>query len=323
MHKLWNLHPRVYRGPEGEGAGGGGQGGGEGTPEDTPSGTPQGGGEGDPPATKWWEEERFNDTREILTVKGLTIEDQGEVIAKLAASEKAAQAKLRANPADLISKPKADGDVSEWLKENGALLGIPEAADKYELAKPEDWPEDLAWNDALEQKARAAAYATGMSTAQLQAMVGVQAEAIMDLERAAAHELKEANDAMRSDLEKEWGDQINTRIDRARRAAGVIAERAGLGQDAVANLAGAMKSKVGDAGIMRMFDAIAGMMDDDKLVPGDGATALTTTPAEARAELAKMQSPDGEYYKAVAAKDQATIKRLKPRIEQLTKLAAQ
>jgi len=46
------------------------------------------------------------------------------------------------------------------------------------------------------------------------------------------------------------------------------------------------------------------------------------TPAEARAELARLNAPEGEYAKAFSAQDARAMAALKPRIEQLSKIAA-
>lgn len=273
-------------------------------------------------AAKWWEDAKFNDHRDLLVSKGLTLDDKDEVIARLAKGEKAAQMKL-GKPADqLLSKPGKGESVADWLKANGSTFGIPESADKYDVQRPESWPKDAPWNDALEGKVREIGLASGMSNDAVNAMVGLYAENIMALDQQAADDFEKGSAEMMSALEKDWGEQTSAKLTLASQAASVIAEKAGLDASAMENLAASLKPKIGDAGTMRVFAAIGEMMGDDQMVMGDGGVSLNTTPAEARAKLSQLQGKGGEFYEATQKKDREAIARLKPEVERLTKIAA-
>lgn len=271
---------------------------------------------------KWWEGASLKEHREMLESKGLTVDDPVEAIAKLAKMEKAAQVKL-GKPADqLLSKPGKGENLADWMKANAEVFGIPETADKYEIKRPDTWPKDAKWNEDLEGKAREIAHSHGGSNALVNDMVGLYAESLMAMDQASAQDLEKANGEMMTALEKDWGQETQAKMTLASQAASVIAEKAGLDETAMLNLGEALKPKIGDAGTIRIFAAIGEMMGDDNLVMGDGGTSLSTTPADARAQLSAMQSPGGEYYEAVNKKDKATITRLKPQIERLTKIAS-
>lgn len=342
MYVKFFLKPLICFAPEGDAGGGaGGEGGGAGAGGDTVSGgagddtvnggagadTLTGGGNdtltgGDGGSAKWWEGEKFKEHRDLLEAKGLTLDDKDDVIARLAKSERAAQVKL-GKPADqLLTKPGKDESVTDWMKTNADIFGIPESADKYDIKKPEAWPKDAKWDEGLEGKVRELGLEKGMSNDAVNAMVGLYAENIMALDKGSADDLAKANSEMMADLQKDWGQQTEAKLTLASQAASVIAEKAGLDQTAMQNLAESLKPKIGDAGTMRIFAAIGEMMGDDQMVMGNGGTSLSTTPAEARAELSKMQSPGGEYYEATSKRDTATIDRLKPQIERLTRIAA-
>lgn len=278
---------------------------------------------GDAAPVRWWEGDKFKDYRPMLEAKGLTLEDQGDVIAKLAKSEMAAQAKL-GKPADqLLSKPGKDESITDWMKANAEMFGIPEAADKYEISKPESWPKDAKWDDSLEAKVREIGHAQGMSNSAVKAMVDLYAGTVLDMDRNAQTTLESANAAMMADLQKDWGDQTQAKLTLAAQGASVVAEKAGLDATAMENLAATLQPKIGDAGTMRIFAAIGEMLGDDMIVQGGGGGgSLGTTPAEARAELARLKGAGGEYYEAVSKRDKATLDRLKPTIERLTKIAA-
>ncbi|WP_186008593.1 hypothetical protein, partial [Salmonella enterica] len=79
---------------------------------------------------------------------------------------------------------------------------------------------------------------------------------------------------------------------------------------------------IGDANTIRFMAAIGDMMGDDGAVGLGKGGGLTTTPAEARAALARMRSRDGDYAKAYAKGDRAEMERLRPTIDRLTKIAA-
>ena len=273
-------------------------------------------------SAKWWEDAKFNDHRDLLVSKGLTLDDKDEVIARLAKGEKAAQMKL-GKPADqLLTKPGKGESVAEWLKSNGTTFGIPESPDKYDVQRPDSWPKDAPWNDALESKVREIGLAKGMSNDAVNAMVGLYAENIMALDQQATADFERGSAEMMAALEKDWGDQTQAKLTLASQAASVIAEKAGLDASGMENLAAALKPKIGDAGTMRVFAAIGEMMGDDQMVLGEGGTSLNTTPAEARAQLDQLQGKGGEYYEATQKRDQQAMKRLQPKIDRLTKIAA-
>ena len=68
------------------------------------------------------------------------------------------------------------------------------------------------------------------------------------------------------------------------------------------------------------------MANDSAVGLGKGSAMLGTTPADARAQLAALRSPDGAYSKAVAAATStgnlSEMNRLQPEIQRLTKIAA-
>ncbi|GGH36315.1 hypothetical protein SAMN05444007_108248 [Cribrihabitans marinus] len=330
--EFWNLMtmPRPVWAPDDDGAGGGaGDGGdasgdGDGTGDVGDGGGADGGGGSDGGDQRWWEGKGLTDEqRTSLTRMGLTVEDPVEAVAKLTDMEIAAQRKL-SKPADqLMDRPTKDQDVAEWMRANGDMFGIPDDPEKYEIVPPKDWPKDLPWNKDLEAEARKIAHEHGIGGNALQAFSDLQAQAMLKLSADAETELQAANDQLQADLKKDWGDQYGAKVAQAQQAASVVAEAAGLDAEGIANLAAVLKPKVGDANTMRMFAAIGELMGEDGAAGlNKGGNTLGTTPADARAELAKMQSKDGAWYRAVESGDQTEIKRLQPKMDQLRKLAA-
>lgn len=289
-------------------------------------GTDDTGASGETGQPRWWESKGLTDAqRQNLTALGLTVDDPVQAVAKLTDMEIAAKRRL-GKPADqLIDKPGKDQDVAEWLRGHGDLFGIPEAPEGYEVARPEDWPKDAEWNADLEAKAREIGHKHGLTGAALNDMVGLYASEVQRLVASAEEDLAQATAQMQATLQKDWGDQYAARVSQAQQAASVVAEKAGLDNEALAGLAAALKPKIGDAGTIRMFAAIGEMMGDDMaagLSAGGGGSGLSTTPAEARAELAALRAPGGAYFEATRKGDHAALKELRPKIERLSKTAA-
>jgi hypothetical protein len=129
---------------------------------------------------------------------------------------------------------------------------------------------------------------------------------------------------MDAELRRDWGDQLEARKTRATQAMQTIAEKAGMTEAHIQALSQTMAGASSDAAVIRLMDVVAEMMADDTgIAMGRGDKRFSMTPAEARAELARFEGPEGEYGKAFAAGDRVKLQELRDRREQLSKLAAQ
>lgn len=252
----------------------------------------------------WWQDtKRFDEpTRRMLEAKGLTVDDPIDAMGKMAGLYRNAEQRL-GKPADqLMERPGKDQDVADWMKANAELFGIPDKPDAYKIEKPEGWPKDAPWDEGLEAKARQIGVETGLSEKQLSAVVGLYAEHVAGTLGEAEAGMKQANDQLQAELQKDWGDQYGAKVAAAQQAFQAAAEAAGLDGDGALNAAQVLSDGgKGDANVLRLFAALGDMMGEDSLPRVGGASAgLSTTPAEARAELAAMQAPGSPYAQAVA-----------------------
>jgi len=314
-------------GAGGEGGGGAGAGGGEGAGGGAGGGEGEGGGEGAGEGAgggkPWWEADTIlNDERDWLAKKGMTTEDKDELLLKAFRGWRASEQKL-GKPADsLIAKPGEGEDVKDWVKANRELFGLPEKADGYEIKRPE-LPKGVEYDEALEAQVREIAFEEGVPPGAVQRLVEAYAKHVGGTVQGVQDELNQATEAMMEDLRKDWGDELPAKLQIARQGMSAIAEAAGLDNAALQNLTAALKEATGDAAIIRMGAAIGEMLGEDGIKGlGKGGTALGTTPAEARQQLARLRGPDGDYGKAMAAGDVAAMNRLRPEIERLTKIAS-
>lgn len=250
---------------------------------------------------KWWEDKRFDDpTRTQLKALGLTVDDPLDAVSKLANMEKAAKAKLGRGVDQLMEKPAEGKDVAEWMRENGALFGIPEAPEKYDIKPPESWPKDLPWDKAFEDQARKLAHEAGVSGPALQRMTELYAGKVAAMMGDAESELRASVAPITEELQRDWGDQYPARVAQAQQAASLLAQKAGLDQDAMQSLYTVLKAQTGDANVMRLFAAVGDLAGEDMAVALKGGGGIGTTPAEARQQIEAMKSPDSEYSKEAA-----------------------
>lgn len=285
---------------------------------DPPAGDPS------PPSAKWYEAEAFTPLDPWLTSKGMKVDDPLDALSRAVRVAQGAEKLLGRGVERLIEKPVDGSNVAEWMRANAAVLGLPEAADQYTIDKPE-MPEGVKWDEAFEAAAREIAFEHAIPPAAFQAMVSAYGEKIAGLFGDAGVQAQAANAEMMQGLEAAWGDKTGARIAQAQAAARALAEKAGLDSEALAGVVQALTPKTGDAGVMKMFAAIGEMMGEDSLKGGGaapGGFAGGNTPQEARARLAAMDAPDGEFGRAFRADNKAEMARLKPIRDALIKIAA-
>lgn len=254
-------------------------------------------------AAKWFAGERFNaDEQRFLESKGWNVDDPADAATKLLKSYRAAEQKLGKGPDALIDKPAKGQTFTEWAKGNAAALGLPDSIDAYKVEPPKDFPKDIAWDSALDEKAREMAFSAGIPPELHQKYVGLFAEHMASIGAGIDQSRAAATTELRGALTREWGAQAETRINRARQTIQHFATEAGLTEDGMTNALAGLFDAGGDPFVMKLFDAIGASMGEDKAVNiAKGGAALGMTPAEATAQLAAMGQPGGDLYEALEA----------------------
>lgn len=291
---------------------------------------------GDPPAATpaapaaapaapapWFQSERLpEDTRTWLDKKGMTKLSSDDALLVAIKGHQNAEKLLGKGVDAIMDRPAKDQPYADWARANAAMLGLPDKAEGYTAPPPEFWPKDAKWDAELEGRARDVAFAQGVSPAAHRAYVDLFAQKMKDMGDEADTDLNTAKAQMMADLEKDYGAQTDARITLAKQAAQAVAEKAGLDSETINRIGTTLSKETGDAGVIRFLAAIGDMMGEDSGVAIGKGGSLTMTPADARAELARFQSADGEYGKAHAAGDAAKLRELTPKRAQLAKLAA-
>lgn len=269
---------------------------------------------------KWWEGAPENQ-RQFLTAKGLTLDDPTQVLPKVIDIAANLEKRIGRGMETIIDRPAKDEAFGDWARKNAAALGLPEKEDGYTVQKPDFWPKDAPWDEKLEGAARSLAFKHGLPPAAFQEFVNLQAQTMKGLMDGADTALATARENMMTELNRDWGTQTGARITQAKQGLQYVAEQAGLSSEATQAALGTLSEKAGDAAAIRMFQKIGELLGNDTIVQGAGGMGFGTTPAEARAQLAKMRAPDGEYAKAVQTNNRAELARLTPLVDRLTKIS--
>lgn len=294
-----NFLARMARAPEdGTGAGAAADAGaGDAPPTAAPAPAAPAG--GDAPAPKWFEA-LPEDKQRVLASKGWNVDDPKDAAFKLLDHYALAEKRL-GKPADaLIDRPAKDQKFTDWAKANGDALGLPKDEAGYKIDMPKDFPQGM-WNADMAAAAQKFAFENGVPPEIHQGYVNFLAQQQMamgaNVDQASAQAAQELNDA----LAKEWGAGKDTRMARARQTFQAIAAEAGLTKDGQFLANDVLAQAMGDAAVMKLFDAVGAMMAEDRAVNIGGLSSIAMSPAEAQSQLSAMELPGGELFEAMKA----------------------
>lgn len=207
-----------------------------------------------------------------------------------------------------ISRPKPEASKEDWDRFY-TKLGRPETPDKYDLGdfKP---PDGLPWDDGLMKSIITDLHAVGLTNAQMQAAIRIDAKHRDTAYQAQLQASQQSVAAAETALRTEWGAAYNGKLELAEKAATFAfgehtkqimeADIPGLGKfGALPQVVKAM-AKIGEA------------MSDDKLVNGKAPGGGMLTAAAARAEYERMMNdpatakilgnPQNREHKAVMSR---------------------
>ena len=225
-----------------------------------------------------------------LEAKGFVADGKIDAV-KLAGSYHGLEQKLgSALPAFDAEKP---GEWKGWGK-----LGVPDSADGYQVTI-EGLPDGMAVDEGFLGKAKALAAEHKILPSGLQALVGAYAEEQAARVQALNNELGERRTALDAKLAETFGEDMAARTARAQAAArelfGVGLGRGFDDHDQVT--LDKLNEALGDPGIVLVFDKIAALMGEDKLVDARAGAAAVTTPEGAASKIDALRADD-EFQKA-------------------------
>lgn len=192
--------------------------------------------------------------------------------------------KMVGAPADqIIRKPKDANDV-EGIKAYRTALGVPETADKYEIASPSGpaGADFVKWASATFLEAGVPKEAAGAIVAKWNEFATAQ---FADMEQQAQTEF--ASGMVK--LQYQWGGAYNERVELAKRALRTFGPEIGIADIGDAGFKALEKGAGGGVQLIKLLAAIGARTTEDKFV-GGGPQVFTMTKEAADAKIAELRA---------------------------------
>lgn len=196
-------------------------------------------------------------------------------------------AKAAFNSEKLIGNNIAPPKDGKWSPEALKALGVPEKPEGYQIERPQ-MPEGVPYDEAFEKAMLPVVHAAGLPPSVVNQLIqAVTAHRLAEHQNIAlANEtaMKEGETALKT----EWGNAYPDKLRQAGRAALALG-----GSEFIAHLNA--KGLGNDPIVLKTFAKLGDMMGEDVLKSGVSAGS-GITPADAKAEIAKLQT-DEAYLK--------------------------
>lgn len=114
--------------------------------------------------------------------------------------------------------PPGEGASQEDIEAYHRRLGVPDDPTDYGLARPEDWPQELPFDDGLLGQAADLFQDIGLNRAQAKQLADWYNEASLSAARQLADQEKRAIDTAAAALRRDWGRNFESQMELADRA---------------------------------------------------------------------------------------------------------
>jgi hypothetical protein len=209
-----------------------------------------------------------NNGHDWVTDLGLEDDKAKEVIGKFNGPKELAKSyvELERKLGRSVQLPGEDA-TEEQRMELFKKLGMPDSFEGYDLSRPQDLPEGLAYDEDFENAFKAAAHKSGLTKTQARGLYNWYNTRVVEQVKQAGDRSKQSLAKTTEAFQKEWGDNYEKETTLTRRAV----EKYG-GQELQQYLD---QSGLGnDPRLIRAFNKIAHAVGEDSLVGGEepGAT---------------------------------------------------
>lgn len=189
---------------------------------------------------------------------------------------------------NLINENSTPEEIAEFY----TALGRPEAADKYEINKPEDLPANIAWQDDELTAFKQVAFDSGLSQKQAHELVKFQTEMVKRAIEAQTKAHNELAEKTLATLQKEYGANFDSNIAQANKAMEVFGLQKVFTE---ANL-------LANEDVVRAMVKIGASISESRYVDGQN-------PASSAAKYEELiNNPNSAYYNAADPKHAEAVK---------------
>lgn len=164
--------------------------------------------------------------------------------------------------------PPNEKSTPEEIAAFRKALGVPDSPEGYGIAKPQDLPEGVSWDDNVAKSVAEVAHKHNIPAAAMQELVKLDLQRAAQQNEAAAQMIHQQLETGRQELQRVYGENLQTKIDLAKRAAATE----GIDPSSQGFL---------DPNVVKLVVGLAEKISDDRLVEGN---AISTSSGKARAK---------------------------------------
>jgi len=183
-------------------------------------------------------------------------------------------------PLDKIAKPNehwSDDDWNEWY----AAGGRPETPQDYQMAKPDDWPEDAPWQEELIEGYQNLFHKLGLSTKQVEAIFNYNNELAIEAYKASELDKDTQFQALVDGLHKMWGAAYEQNVHR-----GNVAMSKDKDAERDPEYHARLVEKINrDPDLLRFASNMGAKFMEDKLIEDPGVP----TPVDLQEQISKLR----------------------------------
>jgi hypothetical protein len=272
MLLLWNMRGLLEGEPEGGGGGGGGS-----------------------PTPAWHESiiSKGDDGSERLADPASWLDTAPKPLSEFIKSNMTA---ARSKTEGMVKVP-GEGATAEELQAFYAALGVPEKPEEYGIAKPDEMPEGVLWDDNLNASFMTKAKELGLTKAQAQGLAKFQLEHVAGSVQANREAMNQVLAKEKAELDKTFGSELDKVVTSVKAAMTTNPKLAELGIPAEA-FDPTHQDFWGPAAL-KLVNSLVAMTGEHTTHRGDGGqVGASMTVAEAQKVMGDKSHPLHAKYKA-------------------------
>lgn len=175
-----------------------------------------------------------------------------------------------------IAVPGPDAGDEQW-QDVFKRLGKPDTVDEYNITRPQDWPEDMPYDEQMQKQFLEQAHKLNLLPAQAKGLLDWYNQNGLAAIQQQTQKQKEAMSEAQNTLRQKWGEKYQEKYDKAERFVETFAS-----EEAAKSL---VKRFRNEPAVIEMFAEAAESISEDVF---RGAQPATFTPTEAQTEINRI-----------------------------------
>lgn len=233
------------------------------------------------PTPQWYDGLPAED-KGFLENRGWTAKTQTEALQETIKSYRHAEQRLGAPASELVRMPKSDAPKEQWDAFHNAI-GRPTDAAGYEINVPQGEDRELA--DWVSKEA----HELGMTKKQGQDWYNKLTGMMGEINSSQSAQVEQAVGEEKAMLKNNWGQSFDKNMQLAR----TVVEKLGID----ASVINSLESELGYSKVVQMFYDIGKATGEDKVIFGEGASAIAVSSREGALAQIEALKTDKSFVK--------------------------